>query len=147
MNKDRNTSIQHLELSSDDLEVLKDIREFLLIPHRTQELVSAEKTPTLSIAIPAYEKLLHLFKLFKATKPRIAHAVDASIEKLEGYLEKARKNPIYSIAMSVYDLFNSTYFSAQSSTQSYIRESNYNGSKNIGVQMKYGPHENLCSKL
>lgn len=103
--------------------------------------------PTLSIAIPAYEKLLHLFKLFKAAKPRITHAVDAFIEKLEGYLEKARKNPIYSIAMSAYDLFNSTKFSAQFNTQFFIRESNYNGSKNIGVQMKYGLPKNLCSKL
>ena len=46
--------IAHLALDDDTIRVLVDIRRFLYIPHVVQELVSAEKTPTLSIVLPMY---------------------------------------------------------------------------------------------
>jgi len=64
-----------------------------------QELVSAEKTPTLPVVLPAYEKLLHLFKLMKPGLPNIVHGIDAAIEKLSAYFTKTRKTRIYALAL------------------------------------------------
>jgi hypothetical protein len=89
-----------LLLSPAQLHRLNQIRHFLEIPHAVQEAISAEKTPTLPVALPAYEDLLTLLKDFKALNPEIGDAVQASIEKLEEYFEKTRQTPIYAVAMS-----------------------------------------------
>lgn len=82
-----------------ELEVLSDIRSFLHAFQLVQQSVSAEKTPTLSIAIPLYEKLLVLLKLKRRKHKKIAHGVNASIRKVNKYLKKARRTRIYSLAM------------------------------------------------
>ena len=51
---EENTSIKCHELSEAQLKVLEDVRELLSIPHAVQEIVSAEKTPTLPIVVPDY---------------------------------------------------------------------------------------------
>lgn len=89
-----------LLLSPAELRRLNQIRHFLQIPHAIQESISAEKTPTLTVALPAYEHLLTLLKGFKTLNPEIGDAVQASIEKLEEYFEKTRQTPIYAVAMS-----------------------------------------------
>jgi hypothetical protein len=40
---------------------LCDVREWLQILHSVQELVSAEKTPTLSVVLPLYERLIGMY--------------------------------------------------------------------------------------
>ncbi|KAF8152628.1 hypothetical protein B0H34DRAFT_784635 [Crassisporium funariophilum] len=89
---------KHL-LSDIELTVLGDIREFLNVFHAAQQIVSAEKTPTLSIFIPVFEKLISMFHNLRSHKPNIAHAIDASIGKLEEYMAKARSTKIYAVAM------------------------------------------------
>ncbi|KAI0916313.1 hypothetical protein AcV5_003286 [Taiwanofungus camphoratus] len=88
-------------LSRKTLEVLNDIREFLEAPHAVQELLSAEQTPTLSLTLPCYEKLIVLLKLLRCKLMKIVHAITASIEKLEEYLTKSRKTRIYAIAIII----------------------------------------------
>lgn len=91
-------------LSDAKLRKLTQIRDFLEIPHSVQELLSSEKTPTLCIALPAYEHLLSLLRAFKEENPEIAYGVQGAIEKLEGYLKKSRANRIYALAMSEFSL-------------------------------------------
>ena len=86
-------------LTDIEITVLKDIRSFLSVFHYAQQIVSAEKTPTLSIVIPVYEKLIGMFQNLKRHKPNIAHAIKASIEKLEEYMGKARSTKMYVLAM------------------------------------------------
>lgn len=83
------------------LRVLDDIRTFLRVPHIVQEIVSAEKTPTLSIVLPIYEKLIVMLKNLQAQLPEIAHAIGASVEKLEEYLTYSRRTKIYALAMGI----------------------------------------------
>lgn len=83
------------------LDLLHDIRAFLQAPHLVQEVLSAQKTPTLSMALPGYEKLFVLLRLLKRKLWRIEHAIDASISKLEEYLMKARENDVYIVAMGM----------------------------------------------
>ena len=82
-----------------DIQVLCDVREFLYVFHVVQELVSAEKTPMLSIVLPMYEKLIIMLGDLKKKIPELSHAISASISKLEEYLTKSRTSKIYSLAM------------------------------------------------
>ena len=87
-----------------------------------QELVSAEKTPTLSVVLPLYERLIGMLKKIARIYPKIAHAILFSAEKLDKYMGYSRQSRIYAIAMSEKTWLN-TFSSAidtlsvQSSTQ------------------------------
>jgi hypothetical protein len=104
--KAKNASISHHALTDLQSKVLDEIRQFLALPHAVQELVSAEKTPTLPVVLPAYEKLLHLFKLMKPRLPNIAHGIDAAIEKLSAYFARTRKTRIYALALRLFICFH-----------------------------------------
>ncbi|KAF5329696.1 hypothetical protein D9619_009224 [Psilocybe cf. subviscida] len=81
--------------------VASDIRVFLQVFHSVQELVSAEKTPTLSIVLPLYELLLRMLKDLSRVRIKLAHAINASITKLEEYLAISRTAKMYSLAMVI----------------------------------------------
>jgi len=59
----KHETLQHHALSKAQLKVLQDICEFLSYPHKVQQTVSAEKTPTLTHILPLYEKLTLLYRL------------------------------------------------------------------------------------
>jgi hypothetical protein len=99
--KPKHQEISHHVLSDMALHVLDDIRTFLHVPHIVQEIVSAEKTLTLSIVLPIYEKLIIMLKNLQAQLPEIAHAINASMEKLEEYLAYSRRTKIYVLAMGI----------------------------------------------
>ncbi|KAF9532739.1 hypothetical protein CPB83DRAFT_945550 [Crepidotus variabilis] len=75
------------EFSSTDIEVL--------------EIVSGQKTPTLSMVLPLYEELVILLTGFSKRKPQLAHAVEKAISKLNEYLDAARKTKMYSLAIGM----------------------------------------------
>jgi hypothetical protein len=62
--------------------------------------MSAEKTPTLSLALPTYELLIERWSVMKQQKPLLAPVIDIGISKLEEYVLKARDCKLYSLAMS-----------------------------------------------
>jgi hypothetical protein len=71
---------------------------FLNVFHSAQQIVSAEKTPTLSIVIPIYEKLITMLTNLKRHLTNLKHAISASIDKLEEYTTKARSTKMYVLA-------------------------------------------------
>ncbi|KAJ7120735.1 hypothetical protein C8R43DRAFT_1090881 [Mycena crocata] len=87
-------------LSPITLQVLTDIRRFLQIPHIVQEIVSAEKTPTLSIVLPMYEKLILMLKDLAKQLDVLSLGINATIEKLEEYLNMSRRTRMYALAMA-----------------------------------------------
>lgn len=93
------SAIAKLALKPMELVVLNDIRKYLQVPHVVQELVSAENTPTLSLVVPMYKQLIVMLRDLKIELPKIAHAIEASIIKLEEYMEKTRKTPMHVFAM------------------------------------------------
>ena len=99
MSKDEQKDIKHLLLSRHQLEVLCEIRKFLLIPHRVQQILSAYQAPTAPLVLPAYEELLDLFKLARTNYPRIGHAISASMAILESYMGYTRQTRVYALAM------------------------------------------------
>lgn len=94
-----------------ELRVLQDIAEFLKIPHAVQTLLCAEKTPTLSCVLPAYEDLFEMLKAYKIICPHLNCAISTCIAKIEEYVNKSRKTRIYAFAMSMLKIFNRFYSS------------------------------------
>ncbi|EIW65092.1 uncharacterized protein TRAVEDRAFT_33747 [Trametes versicolor FP-101664 SS1] len=109
MKKPDYEELAHHLLSEKELDVLADVRGFLLIPHRVQELLSAEQTPTASMTLPAYEELLELLKLARSKYSKIAHGIEASISVLEQYLRYTRQTRVYALAMGMSTLYFQSY--------------------------------------
>ena len=87
-------------LSEKQLEALEDVRTFLGAMHLAQELVSGQRTPTLCHVLPIYATLIQSLKEIQEDCPKIKHGVQAAIDKLEEYMDKAKENQAYALAMS-----------------------------------------------
>ncbi|PVF92156.1 hypothetical protein CPB86DRAFT_686709, partial [Serendipita vermifera] len=85
------------------LSILNHIRLVLLIFHSVQELLSSERTPTLTVTLPAYEACLKaLHDVVEGNYfPHLNHAIHAAIDKIEKYVQIARKNHIYGMSMFI----------------------------------------------
>jgi septum formation inhibitor-activating ATPase MinD len=92
-------------LSELEKRILYDILQVLQVAHLAQELLSAERTPTLSMALPVFETLIEKREVLSSTIPELKHIIDIGISKLEEYLVKTRKTRLYSLAMSQCYLF------------------------------------------
>ncbi|KAL1740820.1 hypothetical protein HDZ31DRAFT_46705 [Schizophyllum fasciatum] len=84
--------------------VLLDVRKFLQFLNSVQEIVSGQQTPTLSIVLPLYEKLISGLRFLmtpggEESIPQLSHAIQATIGKLEEYFEKSRYTKLYALAM------------------------------------------------
>lgn len=99
MSKDQNADLDSLLLHGVERDVLNTVRLYLDVPFSIQELLAAQHTPTLSHMFPAYKELLDLFKLLRSKAPLLSHAIDASIRKLEDYLDSMRGHRIATLAM------------------------------------------------
>ncbi len=100
LSRPSNRNLSHHLLTEAQLRVLRDIRNYLWVPHRVQELLSAEQHPTAAIVLPLYEHLLTQLKAVRTTHlPQLAHAIDASIAALEKYMAESRKTSVYALAM------------------------------------------------
>ncbi|KAH7918269.1 hypothetical protein BV22DRAFT_1024860, partial [Leucogyrophana mollusca] len=93
--------ITHLDLTAQELAVLRDIHQVLEIPRFAQELLSAERTPTLSMALPSYELLMKQWKCLRTTIPELSHYIDIGLDKIDEYTREARKTRIYALAMII----------------------------------------------
>ncbi|CAE6443976.1 unnamed protein product, partial [Rhizoctonia solani] len=88
-------------ISHKQFEVLQDICSILSILHHAQELLSAEQTPTLSLALPVYEALLQALRDATYKFPELSYAIVRAELKLESYVVKTRDLPVYALAMVV----------------------------------------------
>ena len=74
---------------------------FFQLPHSYQQLLSAEKTPTLYGTLPAFEKLLFkLRKLQNEAELEFNDIIQDGIEKLEEYQQETESVPAYKLAIS-----------------------------------------------
>ncbi|KAF9002112.1 hypothetical protein BDQ17DRAFT_1243524, partial [Cyathus striatus] len=87
------------QFTDDDLGVLQDIDQVLEVSHKVQELLSTERTPTLSLALLLYEILLKKWQILQNTIPELSHYIGVGIAKIEEYLSLARSTRIYVHAM------------------------------------------------
>jgi hypothetical protein len=84
--------------------VLTDLHEILKLPHTTQELLSAEKTPTLSFALPAFEILVDSLLQKQKVIPELSHFIGVGISKIIEYSRKCRQSRIYALVLSLWSV-------------------------------------------
>ncbi|KAJ7696975.1 hypothetical protein B0H17DRAFT_1266691, partial [Mycena rosella] len=95
------SALAHLIFTELEYQVLHDIQAILAVPHAAQELLSAEKTPTLSAALPAFEMLLDCWINLQTQLPMLAHYIRVGIVKIQEYVNKGRKTRVYALAMII----------------------------------------------
>jgi hypothetical protein len=102
LSEDHNEEIKEkYALKYTHLVVLTDSRDVLGVFHHVKELLSSERTPTLSLVIPSYEILIQILHTF-LTHDRLCHlhfAIRAAMAKLDIHVEAARQNACYGILM------------------------------------------------
>ncbi|KAF8197148.1 hypothetical protein BJ912DRAFT_923235 [Pholiota molesta] len=99
IDEDQSDIAETLLLSPLQKVVLQDIHQVLQVAHLAQELLSAERTPTLSMAFPVFKTLIFKWKALATTIPELKHFIDLGVSKLEEYAGRARKTCLYSLAM------------------------------------------------
>jgi hypothetical protein len=89
-------------LSPKTVAILQDVQQILEVPHTAQELLSSERTPTLPMALPAYEELAAKWRELQGTIWELSHYIKVGLEKLEQYRDEGRKTRIYAFSMSTW---------------------------------------------
>ena len=69
------------------------------VPHAFQQRLSSEKTPTLCEALPSFEAMKNVWTQQKTTNPEMASIINAGLDKLEDYRDRAELVPAYVLAM------------------------------------------------
>ncbi|KAG9093931.1 hypothetical protein FS749_013461 [Ceratobasidium sp. UAMH 11750] len=92
-------------LSHKQFEVLQDIVTVLRVAHNAQELLSAEKTLTLSLAFPVYEAVVEAWEQLCIAVPELSHAVTCGISKIQGYVSRTQSAPVHPLAMAINPVF------------------------------------------
>ncbi|KAF8667727.1 Encoded by [Rhizoctonia solani] len=82
-------------------EVLQDILSVLGVAHNAQELLSAEKTPTLSLAFPVYELVIEAWELLRERIPELQCPITAGINKICECVGRTQEATIHTLAMVV----------------------------------------------
>ena len=72
--------------------------------------MAAEKTPTLLLALPAYEALVLMWKELAKEIPELSHYIGLGIAKIMEYVSKGRRSHIYALAMSMINLLATLLF-------------------------------------
>jgi len=67
-----------------------------------QQIVSQEKTPTLSHVLPAFEAIIEKWKDHQIEHFEVSSIIDEGLMKLESYENHTDLTPAYSFAMRVY---------------------------------------------
>ena len=89
-----------------EYEALHHIHQILKIPHICQELLAAERMPTLTLTLPTYKAPLLLWKELAKSIPEISHYIGLGIVKVMEYVSKGQQSHIYALAMSTWHLLN-----------------------------------------
>ncbi|EUC59354.1 hAT family dimerization protein, partial [Rhizoctonia solani AG-3 Rhs1AP] len=97
----RNTDLDIPCLTHRQFSILQDVSTVLAVPCRAQQLLSAERTPTLALALPLYENLINIWKTCLVKFPEQRHAICLGIAKIEEYVAKSRESPAHAFAMFV----------------------------------------------
>ncbi|KAJ6545313.1 ribonuclease H-like domain-containing protein, partial [Mycena capillaripes] len=91
--------LKKYKLSDKEWEALEAFKRILAVPHAFQQRLSAEKTPTLGDALPAFEAMISQWEKQQTQHPETTHIVQQGIDKLESYRERVEDVPAYILSM------------------------------------------------
>ncbi|KAJ7253087.1 hypothetical protein B0H12DRAFT_1017709, partial [Mycena haematopus] len=112
----RSYSLYHL--NDKEWEALASFKRILAVPHAFQQLLSAEKTPTLGDALPSFEAMISRWEKQQNQYPETAHIVQQGIDKLASYRERVENVPAYILSMREFRISSLRYRLLESSYQS-----------------------------
>ncbi|KAI0660766.1 hypothetical protein C8Q70DRAFT_1044080 [Cubamyces menziesii] len=107
-------------LTPNQLAVLTHIHQVFEVSHQAQQLVSSEKTPTLSLVLPAYELLIDSWRTLCQQYPELAPYISLGIAKVEEYINKSRRSRIYALAMAVNPMMKLSWITEQWSEDEHM---------------------------
>ncbi|KAJ7849934.1 ribonuclease H-like domain-containing protein [Mycena leptocephala] len=93
--------LKKYKLSNKEWEALEAFKRILVGPHAFQQRLSAEKTPTLGDALPAFEAMISHWEKQQAQHPETAYIVQQGIDKLESYRQRVEDVPAYILSMLI----------------------------------------------
>ncbi|KAJ7794590.1 hypothetical protein B0H13DRAFT_2171261 [Mycena leptocephala] len=77
--------LRKYKLGDEDWKALELFKRILAVPHAFQQKLSAEKTPTLGDALPAFEAMIKAWEKQQAKYPDAIHIIQMGIDKLGAY--------------------------------------------------------------
>ncbi|KAJ7772194.1 hypothetical protein B0H16DRAFT_1768743 [Mycena metata] len=80
-------------------QALEAFKKILEVPHAFQQKLSAEKTPTLGNALPAFEAMIKKWEQMQVDYPELADIIQKGLDKLGTYQERVERVPAYVLAM------------------------------------------------
>ncbi|KAJ6560605.1 ribonuclease H-like domain-containing protein, partial [Mycena vulgaris] len=92
------------KLGNEEWEALEAFKRILSVPHAFQQRLSAEKTPTLGDALPAFEAMIKAWEKQQVSHPATAHIVQEGIDKLESYRDRVQDVPAYILSMREFNV-------------------------------------------
>ncbi|KAJ7358519.1 hypothetical protein DFH08DRAFT_686901, partial [Mycena albidolilacea] len=96
--------LKKYKLGDKEWEALTAFKQILSVPHTFQQRLSAEKTPTLGDALPAFEAMITAWEKQQVIYPETAHIVQQGIDKLESYRERVQDVPAYILSMREFNI-------------------------------------------
>ncbi|QRV92764.1 AC9 transposase [Ceratobasidium sp. AG-Ba] len=88
-------------ISHKQYEVLQDVLSVLTLAHNAQELLSAEKTPTLALAFPVYETVIEAWDQLCIAIPELSYAITCGISKIRKYIDQTQGASVHALSMIV----------------------------------------------
>jgi len=69
------------------------------VPHRAQEALSSEHTPTLSYSLPFFHAVVDEWKHLKQVYLLLSPYIEVGIRKVEEYIDKSKLSRTYLLAV------------------------------------------------
>ncbi|KAJ7122049.1 ribonuclease H-like domain-containing protein [Mycena crocata] len=91
--------LRKYKLGEHEWAALKSFKKILDVPHAFQQKLSAEKTPTLGLAFPAFESMISRWEQMQRENPELADIIQKGLDKLGSYQERVERVPAYVLAM------------------------------------------------
>lgn len=88
-------------LERNEIIVLEKIKVFLGHFHSFQQSLSAERTPTIHLVIPAFEALIADLRVAQGNEKLLDHAYAVALAKLGEYKKKCSANPVYMLSIDM----------------------------------------------
>ncbi|KAJ7137400.1 ribonuclease H-like domain-containing protein, partial [Mycena crocata] len=101
--------LKKYKLGDHEWAALKAFKKILDVPHAFQQKLSAEKTPTLGLALPAFEAMIGVWEQMQRDHPELADIIQKGLDKLGSYQERVEHVPGYVLAMRMFSSSLSLY--------------------------------------
>ncbi|PPQ71742.1 hypothetical protein CVT24_006506, partial [Panaeolus cyanescens] len=95
-----NSDVYQYRLTDLEWKTLEAYSKILAVPHAFQQKLSAEATPTLSSALPSFQRMIAVWKDYQTKmSPAYASVIAAGIDKLSAYYSKVIDVPAFQLAI------------------------------------------------